>query len=450
VTPTFTGSLQAGGEEKSSSVQEGSKFPVRICTSCFPEVKPLFSKPSRLAYGTVSWWSQSGAVGLVSTFAGAADSICLTSVWTTLIEQNQFSNPRGVIARPCAPGHIPPALSEEKKPSGVKKKPPERRRGARWPPSWLRLVMRSTRRHLSRDTEEAQWRNKLWDCSERGERWEQWAKVKTSWFQFSPQELGEPEPDPYYTKIFASQWKDAAAPARGGCCPASPAPTPSPVFWKKDFYSARFLLNPPLPHLSPATSPSRAIGVQPEPTASQPQEERKDSIAPLPPSLHMHGEGKPRGKPLVFPVNQRCKLVGHSRQGRVWTAQRERASSLVHPGWLWAGGTAATGSLANTKRLPGQFGTLFKAACKCSSCLPASSLPPDNLLALLICYFLCKNLFFLRSPLSPEKAPGLGFPNRVSWGPLACSFFCILQGLVTTTFLEGGSKSNYIVFLSHI
>lgn len=109
----------------------------------------------------------------------------------------------------------------------------------------------------------------------------------------------------------------------------------------------------------------------------------------------------------------------------------------MHPGCLRAGGTAATGSLANPKQLPGKFSTLFPAACKCTSHHPpppASSLPPDNLLVLLICYFLCKSFSFLHSPFSPEKASGLGYPNLVSWVPLACSYFCVLQGLVTRTF----------------
>lgn len=98
---------------------------------------------------------------------------------------------------------------------------------------------------------------------------------------------------------------------RGGWCPASPAPPPPPVFWKKDFYSARVLLNPPLPHLSPATSPSRAVGAQPEPTGpgSQPQEERKDTGALLPPWLQAPGEGKLRRKLLPFPASQQCKLA---------------------------------------------------------------------------------------------------------------------------------------------
>lgn len=127
---------------------------------------------------------------------------------------------------------------------------------------------------------------------------------------------------------------------------------------------------------------------------------------------------------------------------------RERAQSLVHPGCLRAKGRAATGSLANSQQLSGKFSTLFRAACKCTSNPPASSLPPDNLLVLLICYFLCKSLFFLHSPLSPEKASGLGFPDLVSWVPLACSYFCVLQALVTTIFWEGGG-SNYIMFPFH-
>lgn len=225
----------------------------------------------------------------------------------------------------------------------------------------------------------------------------------------------------------------------GGWYPASPLThthtPPSPVFCKKDFCSARFLLNPLLPHLSPATSPSRAIGAQPEYTGpgSQPLEERKDSSILLPRSLQAFGEGKLRRKRLSFPISQQYKLA--SQRGSMGI-HRERASSLAHPGCLRARSRAATGSLANTKWLPGKLSTLFTAACKCTGNPSASSFPPDSLLVLLICYFLRESLFFLCSPHSPEKAPGLGFPNLVSWVPLACSYFCVLQGLVTRTFWE--------------
>lgn len=78
---------------------------------------------------------------------------------------------------------------------------------------------------------------------------------------------------------------------------------------------------------------------------------------------------------------------------------------------------------------------------------PPPPLPLDNLLVLLICYFLCKSLFFLQSPLSPEKASGLGFPNLVSWVPLACSsasFKDLSPGLLR----GGGGEVTTLYFFS--
>lgn len=105
------------------------------------------------------------------------------------------------------------------------------------------------------------------------------------------------------------------------------------------------------------------------------------------------------------------------------------------PGCLRAGGTGAMGSLANPKLLPGKFGTLFRAACNCTAPPPLSFLlSPDNLLVLLICYFRCKSLFFLHSPLPPEKDSGLGSQTLSARFPCHAVTPAFFKDFVTRTF----------------
>lgn len=130
-------------------------------------------------------------------------------------------------------------------------------------------------------------------------------------------------------------------------------PTPFPLFWKEDFYSARVLLNPPLPHLCPTTSPSRVVGTQPEPRLQDPGPEKKGRA----PASHFHPGGSYQ---LTSDVNRPYREG--ERELPTGKGQNPEAETLAK-------------NLANPEQLPRKLGTLFRAACKGTSHPPL--LPPS-------------------------------------------------------------------------
>lgn len=229
---------------------------------------------------------------------------------------------------PPGTSHKPSLEREKKKPCREKKSNQRVGRGIPRPPRWLWSVMCSTKQHLARHRSPVA-KQAL------GSQWERRAKravrksevilvsvlaTRTGW-TWTWHKLHEDICITMKTS-YCCNGEAAALP---------PPPHPLPRFsWKKISVVQGFLLNPPLPHLSPATSPSRAIGAQPEPRdpGFQPQAERKNSSALLPSSVQESREQKLRRKLLLFPVSQQCKLA--SQQDKAWTVHRERATCLAH------------------------------------------------------------------------------------------------------------------------
>lgn len=104
------------------------------------------------------------------------------------------------------------------------------------------------------------------------------------------------------------------------------------------------------------------------------------------------------------------------------------------------------GSLTKPKQLPGKFGTLCRAACKCTSHPPSTSfLPPDNLLVLLICYFLCKKPFLPAASPFSRKGFWVTFPRPGLLGSPGMQFL-LHPSRTCHQDLLGGKKGTTLCF----